>query len=282
MQVASEDIQAYELDLLTGVLRDRFGYDFRHYAHDSLLRRTLSAVDHFGVQSMSELIPRVIHEPRFCHRLVGQLTVQVTEMFRDAKLFRCLREHIIARLQTWPYIKIWVAGCSTGEEVYSLAILLYEEGLLDRTRIFATDINREALSIAEEGIYRLDDIEKYAANYRLAGGAGHFSNYYDTRYKLARMDSTLRENIVFSHHNLAVDGVFSETQLLLCCNVLIYFDRTLQNRVLRLFNESLSTSGILCLGNRETLQFTELESSLAAIDQVARVYQKLPQSEIIA
>ena len=282
MQIAPVDIEDYEIDLLVAVLCDCHSYDFRNYARASLKRRVLRVLDRCECKRISELIPRVIHEPGFCQMVVEELTVQVTEMFRDPTVFAYLREAVIPLLKTWPFVKIWVAGCSSGEEVYSLAILLKEADLYDRVRIFATDINKRALSEAQEGIYPIDAIREYGKSYTRAGGRGDIRDYFTELYEFGRIDQSLKKNIVFSRHNLAVDNVFSEVHLVLCRNVMIYFDRTLQDRVFSLFHESLVTGGILCIGSRETLQFSSLAGEFDVNSRDACVYRKLPRAEVVA
>ena len=280
MQIASQCTEDYEIDLLSEVLRVRYGYDFRNYSRASFKRRVLRAVSEGGLDNISALIPQVIHEPQFSHSLVEALTVQVTEMFRDPVVFRYLREEIVPILKTWPFVKIWIAGCSSGEEVYSLAILLQEEGIYDRVRLFATDINRQALRAAKEGIYSVDNLHAYQENYVQAGGKQAFRRYFTESYQFGRMDESLRKNIVFSRHNLAVDSVFSEMHLILCRNVMIYFDRLLQDKVFDLFHQSLATSGMLCIGSKESMQFSKIADRYSVMSDKACVYQRLPHAEL--
>lgn len=246
-----------EIQLLVEALRLRHGYDFSQYAPASLRRRILALPEQFGVDSICDLLPRLLHDDRFLPEILACLSVPVTEMFRDPPVFQMLRELVVPILQTWPQIRIWQAGAATGEEAYSLAILLHEENLYDRCQIYATDINDSALSKAEEGVFPLRLRNDYAANYRAAGGKAVFSDYVVERYGLFRIEDFLRRNIVFSHHNLVADGVFCEVHLVLCRNVLIYFNHTLQDRVLHLFASALCRNGILCLGPRESLRFSE-------------------------
>lgn len=249
----SEEITDIEIHLLLESLRLRFGYDFRNYSPKSVRRRIQHCLAACEFNHISEVIPKLLHDCNFVNRLVATLTVTVTEMFRDPEVFKELRKKVVPVLRTYPFINIWHAGCSTGEEVYSMAILLKEEGLYDRAQIYATDLNENALSKAREGIYAIDDIKKHTANYQLAGGTGALADYYLARYDYFQIDPSLKKNILFSAHNLAVDSVFAEMNLILCRNVFIYFNRFLQEQVLRLFLESLTQGGFLCLGTRESI-----------------------------
>ena len=280
MQVVSQSTQDYEIDLLSDVLQSRYGYDFSNYSRASFKRRVLRAVDTSGASTIAELVPRVIHEPQFCHSLVESLTVQVTEMFRDPEVFLYLRNEIVPVLKTWPFVKIWVAGCSTGEEIYSLAILLLEEGIYDRVRIFATDINQRSLRAAKEGIYSVENLQSYEKQYAQSGGTETLKKYYIESYEFGCMSEILRRNIIFSRHNLVVDSVFSEVHLILCRNVMIYFDRTLQDRVFNLFHQSLTTSGMLCLGSKESMQFSKVSEQFSVMSDKACVFHKLPHEEM--
>jgi chemotaxis protein methyltransferase CheR len=207
-------------------------------------------------------------------QLLQYLTIPVSEMFRDPDHFLAVRQEVVPLLRTWPSVKVWIAGCSTGEEVYSMAILLREEGLLDRTIIYATDINPRSLDKAKQGIYSMQDMQAYAQNYRKAGGRRDFSEYYTAAYGNAIMDSTLRENVTFADHSLATDSVFSETQLISCRNVLIYFNKDLQDRAFGLFHESLCHRGFLVLGSKETLDFSNYADRFEALVKPERIYRK--------
>jgi chemotaxis protein methyltransferase CheR len=247
------DVPEIELKLLLEAIFQRFRYDFRSYAPASLQRRVARALIEFDCQTISGLQERVLHDPHAFPKLLRFLTIQVSDMFRDPPFFRVLRERVAPFLSTYPSLKIWIAGCSTGEEVYSMAILLKEEGLLDRAMIYATDINGEALRRAESGVYPLDRIPSFTKNHRLSGGNGSLSKYYTAAYGSAVFDRSLLKRVVFSDHSLATDNVFAEVQLISCRNVLIYFDRTLQERAVGLFKDALCRRGFLGLGAKESL-----------------------------
>jgi chemotaxis protein methyltransferase CheR len=263
-----------EVRLLLEAIHAKYQHDFRQYALASLKRRLAKAIPHFGVRSLSGLQERVLREPEVLAELLSYLTVQVSDMFRDPAFFRALREQVFPVLQTYPSLKVWVAGCSTGEEVYSLAIVLREEGLLDKTLIYATDINAAALEAAAKGIYAQDRIAGFSNAYLAAGGKASLSDYYTLGYQSAKLDQTLVRNVVFSDHSLATDNVFAEVQLISCRNVLIYFDRALQDRALGLFKDSLSHKGFLALGARETLRFSAHAAAFSDLVREQRIYQK--------
>ncbi|WP_260923293.1 CheR family methyltransferase [Novosphingobium sp. 9] len=268
---AGETIEDIELDLLVEAIWRRYQYDFRDYSRPSLLRRMQRAQTHFGYPTMSRMLDRVLHDADSLTTLIGYLTIQVSEMFRDPTYFKALREKVIPHLRTWPTIKVWVAGCANGEEFYSLAILFHEEGLSDRTMFYCTDINPGALSRAEGGMYEIERIAGFSRNYIEAGGTGSLSDYYTANYGMARFSPELRRRAVFADHNLASDEVFSEVQLVSSRNVLIYFDRTLQDRALDLFARSLPRGGFLGLGSKETIHFS---------DQARRFNDFAPQDKI--
>lgn len=263
-----------ELDLFLEAVQRRYQHDFRAYARKSLQRRVALAVARFGCDTLSELQGRILRDAALFARVLPMLTVQVSEMFRDPSYFLALRTHVVPVLRTYPSLKIWVAGCSTGEEAYSLAILLAEEGLLERSILYATDINVESLAQAERGVFPLDRMAVYSANYQRAGGKGSLSDHYTAAYDGALFHRSLRRRIVFSDHSLATDSVFAETHLVSCRNVLIYFDRPLQDRALGLFTESLVRKGFLGLGSSETLRFTALGDSYHELVRPDRIYQK--------
>ena len=268
------ELERLEIDLLLETVFRRYGYDFRGYARASIDRRVRQLLSSSGCTTVAELIPKVLTDAEFFSRLVRNFSIPVTEMFRDPAVYRAVREKVVPLLRTWPHFKIWHAGCATGEEVYSLAMLLKEEGLYERATIYATDFNEEALDLAREGIYPIEKIKAATRNYQLAGGKGSLSDYYHAAYDAARMDPALRERVVFSVHNLATDSVFGEIHLVLCRNVLIYFGRELQNRALWLLTESLVHGGYLCLGTKENLQFTEVHAHFSTLDHAARLYKK--------
>jgi len=269
-----EGVEAIEIDLLLEAVYRRHGYDFRSYARASIERRVRQFLSGCGCASVSEMIPKVLHDEEFFSRLVRYFSISVTELFRDPFVYRAVREKVVPLLRTWSHFKVWHAGCATGEEVYSLAIVLKEEGIYDRATIYATDFNDEALDRAREGIYETERLREATRNYQQAGGKRSFSEYYHARYEAAAMDAALRERVVFSGHNLASDSVFGEMQLVFCRNVLIYFNRDLQNRALGLFTESLVHGGFLCLGAKEDLRFTDVADQYDVVDEKARIYKK--------
>ncbi len=263
-----------EQRLLIDAIFHRYHYDFRGYAQASLKRRLGTALGHFGCETLSQLQDRVLHDATVFPALLEYLTVQVSDMFRDPSYFRSLREEVVPLLRTYPSLKIWVAGCSAGEEVYSLAILLHEEGLLDRTLIYATDINPQALRAAESGVFDMTRVATFTENHARSGAKSSLSDYYTARYGRVVLDKALREHVVFSDHSLATDNVFAEVHFVSCRNVLIYFERDLQNRALGLFREALCHRGFLGLGSKESLRFSE--QSVAFDDFVLedRIYRK--------
>jgi chemotaxis protein methyltransferase CheR len=263
-----------EFRLLIDAIYHKYQYDFRGYSAASLRRRMKSAMAHFGCRTLSQLQDRVLHQTEVFAGLLDYLTVQVSEMFRDPAYFRALREHVVPLLRTYPSLKIWVAGCSAGEEAYSLAILLREEGLLARSLIYATDINPHSLAKAEAGVFDIDRIAGFTLNHQGSGAASSLSDYYTAAYGRAVFDRSLKERIVFSDHSLATDSVFAEVQLVSCRNVLIYFDRELQDRALRLFHESLCRHGFLGIGTKETLRFSSHADAFEQLVASERIYQK--------
>lgn len=264
-----------EIRLLLQAIFLRYGHDFRDYAPASLKRRMLQAQQRMGAPSISALQERVLHDNGQFDQLLQYLTVPVSEMFRDPAYFLALRRHVVPVLRTYPSLKIWVAGCSTGEEPYSLAILLHEEGLLERTILYATDINHASLDKARKGIFSLEHMQSFTRNYQRAGGSSSFSDYYTAAYGGALFDRRLRDSITFADHSLATDAVFSETQLVSCRNVLIYFNRALQDRALGLFYDSLSRRGFLGLGSKETLDFSAYADRFEAVSRPDRIYRRL-------
>lgn len=271
MPSSSEDI---EIQLLLEAIYRRYHYDFRGYSMASVKRRLSQARDRFACQTYSQLQDRLLHDDSIVAELLALLTVQVSEMFRDPSYFLAIREKVLSHLRTYPSLKVWIAGCSSGEELYSFAIMMREEGLFDRTMFYATDINPEALRKAEAGIYSVDRMKQFTVNYQKAGGKGSLSDYYQAAYNNAQFDKTLRERAVFSDHSLVTDEVFSEIHLISCRNVLIYFDRDLQDRALGLFARSLVRQGFLGLGSRENLRFSEHSDSFNDFVRQERIYQK--------
>lgn len=268
------DVENLEIDLLLEGILHRYGYDFRGYARASLKRRLIHRLHQIPLNHISEMIPRILYDREFFDQLLKDMSITVTEMFRDPPFFRAVRETIVSILKTYPYVKIWHAGCATGEEVYSMAILLKEEGLYDKTQIYATDFNNEALHIAEEGIYPIRQIKKSTLNYNKSNGKGCFSDYYHVKYTAAKIDHSLKKQIMFANHNLVTDGVFNEMNLIVCRNVLIYFGKELQNRVLSLLCQSLCHRGYLCLGSKETLAFSDVEDQFETIHKPERIFRK--------
>ena len=273
MQAAAHNTEI-EMRLLMEAIYLKYNYDFRDYLGASQKRRVLHALTQFDCPTISELQSRVLHDPSMFMRLLQYLTIPVSEMFRDPSFFLALRQQVIPRLGTYPFIKIWIAGCSTGEEVYSLAILLKEEGLLERSLIYATDINPQSMDKARQGIFALAAVKGYTANYQKAGGKCAFSDYYTTAYDAVILDKSLRDSITFADHSLATDSVFSETQLVLCRNVLIYFNQKLQDRALGLFYDSLSHRGFLGLGSKESIDFSAHAHRFEALDKPERIFRK--------
>jgi chemotaxis protein methyltransferase CheR len=269
-----QELEAMEIDLLLEAVFRRYGYDFRSYARASVERRVRQFLSTVGGASVADLIPKVLNDEGFFSRLARMFSISVTEMFRDPFVYRAVREKVIPLLRTWPHIKVWHAGCATGEEVYSLAILLKEEGLYDRATIYATDFNDEVLERARGGVYEIGTMKEATQNYQQAGGKESFSEYYHAQYEAAAMDNSLKEHLTFANHNLTVDEEFGEMHLVFCRNVLIYFNRDLQNRALGLFTESLVHGGFLCLGTKEDIQFTEMSKQYEVVDAKAKIYRK--------
>jgi chemotaxis protein methyltransferase CheR len=263
-----------ELKLLVDAIFHKYHYDFRAYAASSLRRRLKVAMNRFGCLTLSQLQDKVLHEPSMFSQLLDCLTVQVSEMFRDPGYFRAVRQQVVPLLRTYPSLKIWVAGCSAGEEAYSLAILLREEGLLEKTLIYATDINPRTLQAAASGIVDADRVAGFTANHHKSGARTSLSNYYTAAYGKAMLDKTLKKHIVFSDHSLATDAVFAEVQFVSCRNVLIYFNRTLQDRALGLFSDSLCRQGFLGIGAKESVRFSSYAHSFVEFSREERIYQK--------
>lgn len=270
-----DDVEALEIDLLLTAIERRYGYDFRNYSGASLRRRIHRAVEREGVRAISDLQSRILHDPYCMHRFVTSVAVCATSMFRDAGFYLAMRRTVIPLLRTYPFIRIWHAGCATGEEVYSMAILLEEEGIYDRCRLYATDLSDDLLDRAQAGIYPLDKIRNYTTNYHRAGGIGEFSAYYTADHKNAILRPSLKRNIVFSQHNLASDGSFNEFNVILCRNVMIYFDAELRSRVHELLYASLGTFGVLGVGMKESLLATPHEDRYQALDASVRLYQRM-------
>ncbi|MCA1664509.1 MAG: protein-glutamate O-methyltransferase CheR [Myxococcales bacterium] len=267
-------METIELQLLTEAVFRRYGLDFRNYAVASLRRRVQLAMHEESVRTISALTDRLLHDPPAMERLLLRLSVNVTAMFRDPGFFLALRHKVIAHLRSYPFVRIWHAGCSTGEEVYSMAILLQEEGIYDRCRIYATDFNEVGLQRARDGIVALDAMQEYSTNYLRAGGHGSLSDYYTANYGHAIFRQALRKNIIFSQHNLVTDGSFNEFNLILCRNVMIYFNEQLQNRVHKLLYGSLRRYGVLGLGRKESLRGSPHADEYEIIDESERIFRR--------
>jgi len=268
-----KELQDIELKLLLEAIFQAHGFDFRDYALSSLRRRILSFMHEEGYPTAASLQHKVIHDPTVMKKLLMALSVNVTSMFRDPEFYLAFREQIIPFLRTYPFVRIWSAGCCTGEEVYSLAILLQEEGLLDRCRIYATDLNNEVIARAREGVFPLNDMKQNSKNYFESGGKVAFSNYYVACYDFVKFDTSLMRNVVFAQHNLATDSSFNEFNVIFCRNVLIYFNRELQKRVHTILHESLGNFGFLCLGSREMINFTPYENDYRSLNE-QKIYQR--------
>jgi chemotaxis protein methyltransferase CheR len=263
-----------EISLLLDTVYQKYGYDFRRYSQAHIRRRIMNRMAMSGLKDISQMQSVVLNDETFASKLLQDLSITVTEMFRDPGFYRSLRDNVIPILKTYPFIKIWHAGCSTGEEAYSMAILMQEESLYDRTTIYATDFNQKVLNKAKEGIFPSGIMKEYSTNYQLSGGKESFSNYYTSSYDNVIMKQSLKRNIVWANHNLVTDSVFAEVHLILCRNVLIYFERDLQNKVQNLFYNSLINGGILCLGSKEVLRFTDLYEGYIELDKKGRIFKK--------
>jgi chemotaxis protein methyltransferase CheR len=269
------DLEQIEIELLLEGIYRRYGFDFREYAPASLRRRVRRRMDGEQVETISALQDLLLHYPAVMERLLLDLSVNVTAMFRDPTFFVAFREKVVPMLRSHPFARLWVAGCSTGEEVYSLAILLAEEGLADRVRIYATDINQAVIERAKLGVFPLDKMQEYTQNYIRAGGSRSFSEYYVARYDGARFARELADGVVFAQHNLVSDAAFNEFHVITCRNVLIYFAQPLQERVHRLFYDSLATFGVLALGQKETIRFSPHEREFEELDADERLFKRV-------
>jgi chemotaxis protein methyltransferase CheR len=269
------ELEALEIELLLEGIHRRYGFDFRDYAPASLRRRVRRRMDGEKVETVSALQDLILHDPAVMERLLLDLSVNVTAMFRDPGFFLAFREKVVPLLRTYPFSRLWVAGCSTGEEVYSLAIVLAEEGLAERVRIYATDINEAVLERAKLGVFPLDKMQEYTQNYIRAGGSRSFSEYYLARYDGAQFARELVDGVVFAQHNLAMDAAFNEFEVISCRNVMIYFAQPLQQHVHGLFYESLAMFGVLALGQKETIRFSPFERCYEELDPEERLYKKV-------
>ncbi|HYG40944.1 MAG TPA: protein-glutamate O-methyltransferase CheR [Cytophagales bacterium] len=269
-----EDLTRNQIKELLESLYDRYGYDFRDYNTAHIKRRLTNRMTLSQLSSSEEFRNKVLEEPSFASLLLKDLSIQVTEMFRDPSFYQALRNTVIPLLKTYSFLKIWHAGTASGEEVYSIAIILKEENLYDRCLIYATDFNQQALDKGREGIYSDEKIQENIKNYRLSGGEGSLSDHFVYKYNKIIMNASLRKNIVWANHNLVTDSVFAEANLILCRNVMIYFNKDLQNKVHNLFLQSLSNGGILCLGMKENMEFTEAKDKYMILDKKNKIYKK--------
>ncbi|HEY6606530.1 MAG TPA: protein-glutamate O-methyltransferase CheR [Gaiellaceae bacterium] len=270
-----DDLEDIELSLLLEGIFRQYGFDFREYAPASLRRRVWRRAHAEGLSTISALQDRLLHDPACMERLLLDLSINVTAMFRNPGFYTAFRRKVVPMLRTYPFTRIWIAGCSTGEEVYSLAILLQEEDLYDRTRLYATDINEAVLERARGGVFPLDKMREYTQNYINAGGSRAFSEYYLAKYDGAQFQRTLVDNVVFAQHNLVSDRSFNEFNVIVCRNVMIYFDRSLQERVHRLFYDSLVTFGVLGLGQRESIRQSPYEDRYEELEPTEKLYRKV-------
>ncbi len=272
--LSTDPLAELEMDLFLEALNRRYHYDFRSYSRGSLARRIDLARERLNCTTISQLQGELLHSPDALHEVIDALTVQVSDLFRDPAYYLRLREEVVPHLKTFPSLKVWIPGCANGEELYSLAILFEEEGLSDRTLFYATEINRRALSKAASGVYDIARLSGFSANYLAAGGKGSLSDYYTAAYGGAAFHRRLRQKTVFSEHDLATDQVFSEVHLISCRNVLIYFDETLQQRVVGLFAEALARGGFLALGAHETLNFLPAKAAFAPFFENERIWRR--------
>jgi chemotaxis protein methyltransferase CheR len=270
-----DDLEALEVRLLLDAVQRRYGFDFRDYAYSSMRRRIWNTVQEESLGSLAELQGRLLHDPDCMERFLRNVTVNVTTMFRDPSFYAALRTRVLALLRTAPFIRIWHVGCATGEEVYSMAILLDEEGLYPRCRIYATDMNEHVLAKAKAGIFPPAAVQEYTSNYLKAGGRGCFSEYYTAMYGHVAFHRSLTKNVVFSQHNLVTDGSFNDFHVILCRNVMIYFNSALSARVHRLLYDSLAPLGFLGLGSKESIRFTPHEACYEEFDSEARIYRRI-------
>ena len=268
-------LERVEISLLTEGIYRHYGFDFRSYAYGSLKRRVWKRLEAEGLDTVTSLTDRVLHDQPTMERLLQDLSVNVTAMFRDPRFFLAFRQKVVPLLRTYPFVRIWHAGCSTGEEVYSMAILLTEEGVYERCRMYATDINDVVLENASAGVFPLEKMKDYTEDYRRAGGTRSFDEYYTAAYDHALFAPALRRNVVFAQHNLVTDRSFAEFNVIICRNVMIYFDRTLQDRVHQLFYDSLPMYGVLALGSKESLRGTAVEDGYEVLDSREKIYRKV-------
>ncbi|OOM82084.1 chemotaxis protein methyltransferase [Clostridium puniceum] len=270
-KIESEDI---EVSLLLEGIYLKYGHDFRSYSNAHMKRRILRRLSKVGLNSISEMQYKLLYDKEFFKALLSDFSINVTEMFRDPSFYKEFRKNVVPILKTYPFIRIWHAGCSTGEEVYSMAILLKEEGLYERAQIYATDFNTTVLQKAKDGIYGIDNIQDYTYNYQKAGGIASFADYYTAKYDSVIIDQSLKKKITFAEHNLVTDGVFGEMHVIICRNVLIYFNKKLQNDVINLFFDSLSSGCFLCLGSKESITFSSSRDKFEVLSDSEKIYRK--------
>ncbi len=270
----AKQIAEIEVDVLLEAIRLRYDYDFKNYARASLKRRVHSLLSKENLEMPYQLIPRILYDHKIFDKFLSEMSVTVTELFRDPPFFKSIQEIIFPVLKTYPYFKIWHAGCATGEEVYSLAILLKEAGLLDKAKIYATDYNKRSLDMAKAGIYSTGNMEKNSEAYLKAGGKKSLNNYYTQQYDAFKFNDDLKKNITFAYHNLVKDGVFGEMNMVICRNVLIYFDKDLQNHAFTLFDSSMIKRGFLCLGSKETIEYSVLKNQYETLSKPNKIYRK--------
>jgi len=270
IELENDDI---EVKLLLDAMYLKYGYDFSGYSRAHIKRRIDRRRVISGLNNVLEMIDHVLNDRSFFEKLLMDFSINITEMFRDPSFYKAFRDEVVPVLKTYPFIKIWHAGCSTGEEVYSMAILLKEAGLLERSQLYATDFNKVVLEKAKEGIYPIDEIKEYTYNYQKSGGLAAFSDYYIAKYDSVILDQCLKKKIIFVDHNLVTDGVFGEMHVVVCRNVLIYFGTDLQNRVVKLFTDSLTAGGFLCLGSKESLKYTSSNDRYISVVEKERIYR---------
>jgi len=272
---AENTLEEIEIKLLLESIYLRYGFDFRNYAESSLKRRIEKRLNEEGLNTVTDLQKRILYDPSCMERLFLDFSVTYSAMFRDPEYYLFFREKVVPLLKTYPFIRVWHAGCSTGEEIYSTAILLEEEGIYDRCKIYATDMNAVVLKKSEKGIFPLKEMKEYTINYQKAGGTRTFSDYYSAKYDHAVFKESLKKNITFGQHNLVTDSSFNEFNIIICRNVMIYFNRTLQERVYKLFYESLCRLGYLVLGKKESLRFCGYEHCFETVDNAQKIYRKV-------
>ncbi|WP_406792355.1 CheR family methyltransferase [Candidatus Clostridium eludens] len=270
-KIENEEIELY---LLLEAVNMKYGYDFRNYSRAHIKRRVLHRMSMLEIDSIAEMQHRILYDRELFNNLLSDFSINVTEMFRDPSFYKAFREKVVPVLKTYPYIRIWHAGCSTGEEVYSMAILLKEEGLYDKAQIYATDFKRAVLEKAKDGIYQINDTKEYTYNYQQAGGKSSFSDYYIAQYGSVAFEPSLKKKITFAEHNLVTDGVFGEMHVVVCRNVLIYFNKELQNRVINLFSDSIPNGCFLCLGSKESMQFSTSADRFEEFVSSEKIYRK--------